>query len=78
MFSFASLTQNYIIAKNRFYESIFLLLVTIILFRPKVFIDYFHFGNVFIWYLIGATLFGVIFLSQIIRARAMTKKTVYE
>lgn len=73
MFSFASLTQNYFIARNRFYESILLAGVTIILFRPYAFMDWTHFGNKFIWYLIGTALFAFVYLIQWPRARAMAK-----
>ena len=68
MFAFASLTQNFFIAKNRIYEALILGGVTLILLRPVLFVNYFHFGNKFIWYGIGAALFGLTYLMQHPRA----------
>jgi len=73
MFAFASLTQNYFIARNRIYESILLAGVTIILFRPYAFMDWTHFGNKFTWYVIGTALFGFVYLIQWPRARALAR-----
>jgi TRAP transporter 4TM/12TM fusion protein len=73
MFAFASFTQNWFIAKNRIYESALLILVTLILFRPYAFMEYTHFGSKYLWYLIGTALFGLIYLMQWPRARAMAR-----
>jgi TRAP transporter 4TM/12TM fusion protein len=73
MFAFAALTQNFFIAKNRIYESILLAGVTLILFRPYLFMDWLHFGNKYTWYVIGTALFGFIYLIQWPRARALAK-----
>ncbi len=40
--SFASLTQNWILVKNRLWESLALVLVIVALFRPGVFMDYLY------------------------------------
>jgi len=76
MFAFAALTQNFFIAKNRIYEAILLAGVTLILLRPQLFMGYLHFGNKLIWYVIGTALFGFIYMIQLPRARAMSKKKV--
>lgn len=73
MFAFASLTQNFFIARNRIYESVLLVGVTLILFRPYAFMNWLHFGTKFTWYVIGAALFGFIYLIQWPRARALAK-----
>jgi TRAP transporter 4TM/12TM fusion protein len=73
MFSFAALTQNFFIAKNRIYESILLAGATLILFRPYAFMNWLHFGNKYTWYVIGTALFSFIYLIQWPRARAAAK-----
>jgi len=73
MFSFAALTQNFFIARNRIYESVLLAGVTLILFRPYAFMGWLHFGTKFTWYVIGTALFGFIYLIQWPRARASAK-----
>jgi len=74
MFSFAALTQNFFIAKNRIYESVLLAGVTLILLRPYLFMDYLHFGSKFLWYVIGTALFGFIYMIQLPRVRATAKE----
>ena len=74
MFAFAALTQNWFIARNRIYESVLLAGVTLILFRPNMFINYLHFGNKMTWYVIGAALFGFIYLIQWPRARTAARQ----
>jgi TRAP transporter 4TM/12TM fusion protein len=74
MFSFAALTQNFFIAKNRIYEAILLAGVTLILLRPQLFMSYLHFGSKFIWYVIGTALFGFIYMIQLPRVRATAKE----
>jgi len=73
MFAFAALTQNFFVARNRIYESVLLAGVTLILFRPYAFMNWLHFGTKLTWYVIGAALFGVIYLIQWPRARALAK-----
>jgi TRAP transporter 4TM/12TM fusion protein len=75
MFAFAALTQNFFIARNRIYESVLLAGVTLILFRPYAFMNWLHFGTKFTWYVIGAALFGFIYLIQWPRARAIAKSS---
>jgi len=74
MFAFAALTQNFFIAKNRIYESILLAGVTLILLRPYLFMEYLHFGNKFLWYVIGAALFGFIYMIQLPRVWATARE----
>jgi len=74
MFSFAALTQNFFIAKNRIYESVLLAGVTLILLRPYLFMDYLHFGSKFLWYVMGTALFGFIYMIQLPRVRATAKE----
>jgi len=69
MFSFAALTQRWLITKTRIYEMVLLALVTLIMLRPDVFISRLHFGTKFLWYLIGFALYGFIFLLQLPRAK---------
>ena len=68
MFSFASLTQNYFVARNRIYESILLLGVTLMLLRPGIFVNIFHLegpanGKLF-WYAIGIGIYIFVYLIQ--------------
>jgi TRAP transporter 4TM/12TM fusion protein len=74
MFSFAALTQNFFIAKNRIYEAVLLAGVTLILFRPYLFMKYLHFGSKFLWYVIGAALFAFIYMIQLPRVRATARE----
>ncbi|MBW1715650.1 MAG: TRAP transporter permease [Deltaproteobacteria bacterium] len=76
MFAFAALTQNFFIARNRIYESILLAAVVLMGLRPQVFMNYLHFGNKFIWPIIGLALFGFIYLIQVPRARAAARKEI--
>ena len=69
MFSFAAMTQNFLIAKNRIYEGILLGIVTLTLLRPQLFMGYLNFGNKAVWYGIGILLFGCAFVSQFQRVR---------
>jgi TRAP transporter 4TM/12TM fusion protein len=74
MCSFAALTQNYFIAKNRIYEGVFLAGTTLMVLRPQVFMEYLRFGNTFVWYVIGLALFAFTYLIQLPRARAAAKQ----
>jgi TRAP transporter 4TM/12TM fusion protein len=76
MFAFASLTQNYFIAKNRIYESVLLAAIVLMGLRPQVFMNYLHFGNKVVWPLIGIGLIGFLYLIQLPRARALARETV--
>jgi len=73
MFAFASLTQNYFITKNRIYESVLLAGIVLLGLRPQLFMQWFHFGNKFIWPIIGVGLIGFLYLIQLPRARALAK-----
>ena len=75
MFAFAALTQNYFVARNRIYESLLLAAVCLIILRPYAVMDYFGFGNKFLWYAIGLALFGLVYVLQLPRARALARKT---
>ena len=74
MFAFASLTQNYFIAKNRIYESVLLAAIVLMGLRPQVFMEYLHFGNKFVWPLIGIGLIGFLYLIQLPRSRALARE----
>jgi len=76
MFAFASLTQNYFITKNRIYESVLLAAIVLMGLRPQVFMEYLHFGNKFVWPLIGIGLIGFLYLIQLPRARVLARETV--
>jgi len=76
MFAFASLTQNYFIAKNRIYESVLLAGIVLMGLRPQLFMQWFHFGNKIIWPFIGIGLIGFLYLIQLPRARALARETV--
>jgi len=76
MFAFASLTQNYFIAKNRIYESVLLAAIVLMGLRPQVFMEYLHFGNKFVWPLIGIGLIGFLYLIQLPRSRALAREAV--
>ena len=75
MFSFAAMTQNFLIAKNRIHEAVLLGVVTLILLRPQLFIRYLDFGSKAIWYGIGIALFGCTFLIQYPRVRLNPGRT---
>ncbi|MGB6379571.1 MAG: TRAP transporter permease [Syntrophobacteria bacterium] len=65
-FAFASATQGWLVAKNRFYELPFLLAATFILMRPDAIASWLGVAHEkrFWMYLIGLAVFGVIFLMQ--------------
>jgi TRAP transporter 4TM/12TM fusion protein len=73
MFAFAALTQNFFVAKNRIYESVLLAAVVLMGLRPKLFMEWFHFGNKFVWPVIALALFAFIYLIQFPRARAAAR-----
>ena len=74
MFAFASLTQNYFIVKNRIYESLLLAGIALMGLRPQLFMEWFHFGNKFIWPIIGIALIGFLYLIQLPRSRAAARQ----
>jgi TRAP-type uncharacterized transport system fused permease subunit len=65
-FAFASATQGWLVAKNRFYELPLLLAATFILMRPDAIASLLGVAHEkrFWMYLIGLAVFGVIFLMQ--------------
>ncbi len=63
-FAFASLTQGYFIAKNRWYEAILLIFISAIMFRPGFFSEFAGMDTKYWMYLIGIALWGVIYLLQ--------------
>ncbi len=65
-FAFASATQGWFVAKNRFYEIPFFLAVTLTLMRPDLIASWLGLphGQRYWMYLIGLGLFGVIYLVQ--------------
>ena len=63
MFCFAALTQNYLLVKNRIYESIILLCATGILLRPDLF-ERWTGQAIFVWYIVGTALFVIAHLMQ--------------
>lgn len=69
MFSFGSLTQNFFLAKNRFYESFLLAGVTLILLRPQMFAGWTDLTK-FHWYGIGVAIYVLVYLLQKPRAMA--------
>jgi TRAP transporter 4TM/12TM fusion protein len=76
MFAFASLTQNYFIAKNRIYESVLLAGIVLMGLRPQLFMQWFHFGNKFIWPVIGVALFAFVYLIQLPRSRVAARQEI--
>jgi TRAP transporter 4TM/12TM fusion protein len=65
-FAFASATQGWFVAKNRFYEAPFFLIVTVILMRPDFIASLLgvSHGQRYWMYPIGLALFGLLYLLQ--------------
>jgi TRAP transporter 4TM/12TM fusion protein len=63
MFAFAALTQNHLLVKNRIWDAVILLSSTAVLLRPDLF-ERWTGQPVWIWYIIGALLFGIVHLMQ--------------
>ena len=64
-FAFASLTQGYFIARNRWYEVPILLAICALMFRPGFFAQLLGFGDNKHWlYLLGVGLWGLLYLLQ--------------
>jgi len=65
-FAFASATQGWFVAKNRFYELPLLLLVTFVLMRPDAVANLLGVAHDqrYWMYLIGLALYGLIYLMQ--------------
>ena len=65
-FAFASATQGWLVAKNRFYEVPLLLAATFILMRPDAIASFLGVAHEkrYWMYLIGLVVFGVIYLMQ--------------
>ena len=74
MCAFAALTQHWFIARNRIHESVMLAAVCLIILRPYLVIEYVGFGNKFFWYVVGLALFGLIYLMQMPRAKALARQ----
>jgi len=81
LFSFASLTQNYLRARNRVHESGLLLLSTALLLRPRLVGNWMRslslgepvetiLASKFLWYAVGAALFFAVWWLQRSRTRA--------
>jgi len=71
MFGFVSLVQNYMLQKNRLWESALLLVICFMLLRPDLFEAYFEMSR-WVWKVVGATLFGLVYLSQTFWKRPQT------
>jgi len=63
LFSFCSITQNFFVVKNRFYEIALLVLSTSIIFRPDLFFTHFGLGK-YVCYAIGVSAYGLVYLLQ--------------
>lgn len=68
MFSFAALTQGYLITRNRWYEGVLLGLITFMLLRPGFFAGLMPVPR-FGWYVVGLLLAGMLMLVQQRRAQ---------
>ncbi len=68
MFAFAAFTQGYFFVKNRFYETIGLVAVTIILLRPDIFSNWLGQSKIF-YYGVGLALMALIYMWQRMRAK---------
>jgi len=64
MISFASVTQNYFLRKNRFYESLILVATCFLLFYPHFFNKSVSWDIKYLWYTIGCSLFAIVFWLQ--------------
>ncbi|MBL6990800.1 MAG: TRAP transporter permease [Bacteriovoracaceae bacterium] len=67
MFAFASITQGYFLVKNRFYETVLLILCVLMLFRPDLFSNYIWAYHKFIWYGFGVGLYAITIFLQLLR-----------
>jgi TRAP transporter 4TM/12TM fusion protein len=76
MFAFANLTQNFFIAKNRVHESLLLILVIALLFRPYYFMEKLPFLGTqlgkFESYIVGLIIYGIVYFLQRPRAKRQT------
>jgi TRAP transporter 4TM/12TM fusion protein len=57
MFSFAALTQGYLIARNRIHESLLLMAAALVLLRPDLLMDWFGLPKP-AWYVVGIAIFA--------------------
>lgn len=72
MFAFASLTQGYLLRRNRIHEALLLALTVFLLLRPDLFAA--HFGvSKFLAYVAGAAVFILVHVLQISSRRAVEK-----
>lgn len=67
--AFASATQGWFIMRNRWYETIILLLVTMLFFRPYLAGEFLGYSIKYITYLIAAGLWILIYINQKLRIR---------
>jgi len=61
MFAFAALTQQFLLVKTRFHESLLLATSTFVLLRPDLLATW---GGKPLWYIVGVLLFGAAIASQ--------------
>ncbi len=65
--SFASATQGWFITKNKWYDLIILLFVTLIMFRPELLANYLSLPNKYLAYPIGLVILGGFYMLQKMR-----------
>jgi TRAP-type uncharacterized transport system fused permease subunit len=77
-FAFASATQNWFVARNKFYEIPIFLFVTLNLLRPDLIASWIGLPHDqrYWTYLIGLALFGVLYLMQLPRASKVAAEPV--
>ncbi|NOY80158.1 MAG: TRAP transporter permease [Kiritimatiellaeota bacterium] len=74
MLAFASLVQNWVLTRNRFVESVLLIAVVFLLFRPDAFAGRFG-GGRYAWQCVGVLLYGAVWGLQWRRVRAADRPT---
>lgn len=60
MFSFASVVQGWLVIRNRWYETLFLILAAVLILRPRLI----SWGGPATWYTVGVVIYGGIALNQ--------------
>jgi TRAP-type uncharacterized transport system fused permease subunit len=78
-FAFASATQGWFVAKNRFYEIPLFLCVTLVLMRPDQIAQWLHVPHEerYWMYLIGLAIFGLLYLLQRSRIPRTAKESAH-
>ena len=66
-FAFAAATQGWFISKNRWYDTLLLMLVSAMMFRPDFFARLISIENHYLAYLLGVALWGGIYFLQKLR-----------